>query len=152
WIGRMQQSDGSVLSVVDEPSAEAPAFGGSADTSPSKVTDPCFYGPASTSASLTAAAAYAYGAVVFGAAAGASSAYPGYAAALLAQAKKAYAWAQANPAVFFYNSTASPAVAAGEQEVPTDATGRAYALLVKQLQAALYLFEATGTTSYRDFF
>ena len=29
---------------------------------------------------------------------------------------------------------------------------RAYALLVKKLQAALYLFEATGTTSYRDFF
>ncbi len=152
WLGRMQQSNGSVLSIVGEAAAEAPAFGGSANTAPSTVTDPCAYGPASTSASLTAAAAYAYGAVVFGAAAGASTAYPGYAAALVQQAQKAWTWAQANPAVFFYNSTASPTVGAGEQEVPTAASDRAYALLVKQLQAALYLFEATGTTTYRDFF
>ena len=150
WIGRMQQSDGSVLSVVDEPAAEAPVFGGSANTAPSTVTDPCFYGPASTSASLTAAAAYAYGAVVFGAAAGASSAYPGYATALIAQALKAWSWAQANPAVFFYNSMSNPTVASGDQEVAMNA--QTYGLLIKQLQAALYLFEATGTTSYRDFF
>jgi endoglucanase len=152
WLGRMQQSDGSVLSIVGEASAEAPTLGGSPNTAPSLVTAPCAYGPASTSASLTAAAAYAYGAVVFGAAAGASAAYPGYAAALVQQAQKAWTWAQANPAVFFYNASATPTVGAGEQEVPTDATDRAYALLVKQLQAALYLFEATGTTSYRDFF
>ena len=152
WLGRMQQSNGSVLSIVGEAAAEAPAFGGSANTAPSTVTDPCAYGPASTSASLTAAAAYAYGAVVFGAAPGASTAYPGYAAALAQQAQKAWTWAQANPAVFFYNSTASPTVGAGEQEVPTATSDRTYALLVKQLQAALYLFEATGTTTYRDFF
>jgi hypothetical protein len=150
WIGRMQQSDGSVLSVVDEPAAKAPAFGGSPNTAPSTVTDPCFYGPASTSASLTAAAAYAYGAVVFGAAAGASSAYPGYATALVSQAQKAWTWAQANPAVFFYNSMSTPTVAAGDQEVPMN--NQTYGLLIKKLQAALYLFEATGTTSYRDFF
>ncbi len=152
WLGRMQQSDGSVLSVVGEPAAEAPAFGGSPNTAPSTVTDPCDYGPASTSASLTAAAAYAMGAVIFGTAAGASTAYPGYAAALLTQAKNAWTWAQANPAVFFYNSTANPTVAAGEQEVPATDPDRSYALLVKQLQAALYLYEATGDTTYRDFF
>jgi endoglucanase len=152
WLGRMQQSDGSVLSIVGEAAAESPAFGGSPNTAPSTVTAPCAYGPASTSASLTAAAAYAYGAVVFSAAAGAATAYPGYAAALVQQAQKAWTWAQANPAVFFYNASASPTVGAGEQEVPTAAADRAYALLVKQLQAALYLFEATGTTSYRDFF
>ncbi len=152
WLGRMQQSNGSVLSVVGEPAAEAPAFGGPANTAPSTVTAPCDYGPASTSASLTAAAAYAYGAVIFGAAPGASATYPGYAAALITQAQQAWTWAQANPAVFFYNSTANPTVAAGEQEVPTTDPDRSYALLVKQLQAALYLFEATGTTSYRDFF
>ncbi len=150
WIGRMQQSDGSVLSVVDEPSPEAPAFGGSANTAPSTVTDPCFYGPASTSASLTAAAAYAYGAVVFGAAAGAATAYPGYAAGLLTKAQQAWTWAQAHPAVFFYNSQSNPTVAAGDQEV--DSSNQTYGLLIKQLQAAVYLFEATGTTTYRDFF
>ena len=106
WLVRMQQSDGSVLSIVGEAAADAPAFGGSPNTAPSTVTDPCAYGPASTSASLTAAAAYAYGAVVFGAAAGASTAYPGYAAALVQQAQKAWTWAQANPAVFFYNASA----------------------------------------------
>ena len=53
-------------------------------------------------------------------AAGASTAYL-YAAALAQQAQKAWTWAQANPAVLFYNSTASPTVGAGEQEVPTAA-------------------------------
>jgi hypothetical protein len=148
WIGRMQQSDGSVLSVVDEPAAPGPASG--ANTAPSAVTAPCFYGPASTSASLTAAAAYAYGAVVFGAAAGASSAYPGYATGLVTKAQQAWTWALANPAVFFYNSKSNPTVAAGDQEV--DSSNQTYGLLVKKLQAAVYLFEATGTTSYRDFF
>ncbi|HVV49721.1 MAG TPA: glycoside hydrolase family 9 protein, partial [Polyangia bacterium] len=152
WLGRMQQSDGSVLSVVGEPAATEPAFGGSPNTAPSTVTAPCDYGPASTSASLTAAAAYAYGAVVFGSATGAASAYSGYATALVTQAKNAWTWAQANPAVFFYNSTASPAVAAGEQEVSNTEPQRDYQLLVKQLQAALYLYEATADTTYRDFF
>jgi hypothetical protein len=41
-------------------------------------------------------------------------------------------------------------VGAGEQEVPQNATDRAYALMLKKLAAALYLYEATGTTSYRD--
>jgi endoglucanase len=148
WIGRMQQSDGSVLSVVDEPSAPGPASGG--NTAPSTVTTPCFYGPASTSAALTSAAAWAYAAVVFGAASGASTAYPGYAAGLVTKAQQAWTWAQANPSVFFYNSKSNPTVASGDQEV--DSSNQAYGLLIKRLQAALYLFEATGTTTYRDFF
>src|SRR5262249_30410398 len=65
---------------------------------------------------------------------------------------RAWAWAEANPAVFFYNSQSTPTVGAGDQEVPQAAADRAYALNVKRAQAALYLFEATGTTSYRDVF
>ncbi len=152
WLARMQQSDGSVLSIVGEAAAPAPAFGNPPNTAPSLVTAPCAYGPASTSASLTAAAAYAYASVVLGAATGFGAAYPGYAAGLVQRAQQAWTWAQANPAVFFYNSTASPTVGAGEQEVPQSDPNRSYALRVKHLQAALYLFEATGDTTYRDFF
>jgi hypothetical protein len=152
WLARMQQGDGSVLSIVGEAAAPAPAFGNPPNTAPSLVTDPCAYGPASTSASLTAAAAYAYASVVLGSAAGFGAAYPGYAAGLLQRAQQAWTWAQANPAVFFYNSTSTPTVGAGEQEVPQTDPDRSYALLVKHLQAALYLFEATGDTTYRDFF
>jgi hypothetical protein len=152
WLTRMQQTDGSVLSIVDEPSAEAPAFGGSPNTAPSTVTDACFYGPANTSAALTTAAAFAYASVVMGAAPGFAAAYPGYTADLAQRAARAWTWAQANPAVFFYNSTASPQVGAGEQEVPNTEPDRTYSLTVKKLQASLYLYEATGTTSYRDTF
>jgi hypothetical protein len=150
WIARMQQSDGSVLSIVGEPAAEAPAFGGSPNTAPSLVTDPCAYGPATTAAALSTAAAFAYAAVVLRAAPGASAAFPGYADNLVQRAQQAWTWAQANPAVFFYNSMSNPTVGAGEQEVPQNATDRAYALMLKKLEAALYLYEATGTTSYRD--
>jgi endoglucanase len=141
-----------VLSIVGEAAAPAPAFGNPPNTAPSTVTTPCAYGPASTSASLTAAAAYAYAAVVFKSAAGATAAFPGYAADLVTRAQQAWTWALANPAVFFYNAQASPTVGAGEQEVPASDPDRSYALLVKQLQASLYLFEATGDTTYRDFF
>jgi hypothetical protein len=150
FVVRMQNSDGSVLSVVDEPSATATVFGGSQDTSPSKVTAPCKYGPASTSASLTTAAAFAYAATVFKSAPGASAAYAGYADNLTTRAVQAWTWAQNNPAVFFYNS--QNGVAAGEQEVPQNDPDRSNALLLKHLQAAVYLFEATSDTTYRDYF
>jgi hypothetical protein len=150
WLVRMQQSDGSLLSIVGEAAADAPAFGGSPNTAPSMVSTPCAYGPATTSASLTTAAAFAYAAVVLRGAAGFTAAYPGYADNLAQRAQQAWTWAQAHPAVFFYNSMSSPTVGAGEQEVPQAASDRTYALNVKTLQAALYLYEATGTTSYRD--
>ncbi|HZL17909.1 MAG TPA: glycoside hydrolase family 9 protein [Polyangia bacterium] len=152
WLVRMQQSNGSVLSIVGEAAAPSPSFGNPPNTAPSLVTTPCAYGPASTSASLTAAAAYAYASVVLGAAAGFNAAYPGYAAGLVTRAQQAWTWAQANPAVFFYNASASPTVGSGEQEVPTGDPDRSYALLVKRLQAELYLFEATGDATARAFF
>jgi endoglucanase len=146
FLVRMQSSDGSVLSIVNEPSAP----GGTLDTSPSKVTTPCKYGPATTAASLTTAAAFAYMASVLESVNGAGTAYPKYGDDLLTRAKTAYAWAEANPAVFFYNS--QNGVGAGEQEVSQNQPDRDNALRVKHLQAALYLFEATGETTYRDYF
>jgi hypothetical protein len=126
----MQNADGSVLSIAGHAGASPP----SSDTSP------CRYGPASTSASLSSAAALAYGSIVFAAAKGASGTYPGYASALAGMATRAWAWAAANPNVSFSNSNK---VGAGEQEV------NANGLLQKQIQAAVFLFELTGGAAYK---
>jgi endoglucanase len=147
WLGRMQEPDGSVLSVVGEPSAPRSIFGREL---PSKVTSPCVYGPATTAASFSAAAAFAYASIVFAQAPSGSKAaalYPALAADLATRARQAYAWATAHEkgnAIFFYNAQHS--VAAGEQEV-----GGA-GIPPKQLAAALYLFELTGDALYRTDF
>jgi hypothetical protein len=133
WIGRMQNSDGSVLSIVGHNGASPP----STDTSP------CKYGPANTSAALTSASAFAYASIVFNSVSAAKTAYPGFANALASMAQKAWTWANANPNVTFYN--AQNGVGAGEQE--TDANGR----LQKKVQAAVFLFELTGDAMYRSF-
>jgi len=134
WITRMQAADGSVLSIAGHAGASPP----STDTSP------CKYGPANTSATLTSAAMFAYAAVVFKAVPAVASAYPGFTDNLASRAAAAWTWADANPDVTFYN--AQNGVGAGEQEV--DDTGR----LQKKVQAATFLFELTGTASYKAFF
>jgi endoglucanase len=134
WLVRMQNSDGSVLSIVGHTGASPP----SADTAP------CKYGPANTSGTLTSAAAFAYGSLVFGSLANANKVYPGYAAALATDAADAWMWANANPDVTFYNSTNG--IGAGEQEV--DDAGR----VQKKLQAAVFLFELTGNATYQSYF
>ncbi len=134
WMGRMQQPDGSVLSIAGHAGASPP----SSDTSP------CKYGPANTSAALSSAAAFAYASIVFGSAAGVSQTYPGYAASLSTMAQKAWTWAVANPSVTFYNS--QNGVGAGEQEVD------APTLVQKKLMAAVFLFELTSNATYKTFF
>jgi hypothetical protein len=131
WLGRMQQTDGSVLSIAGHAGASPP----STDTSP------CKYGPANTSAAFSSAAAFAYASIVFRSSAAANKAYPGYADALSTMSQKAWTWANANPTVTFYNS--QNGVGAGEQEV--DAAG----LLIKKVQAAVFLFELTGSATYQ---
>ena len=135
WLTRMQDGGGggSVLSVV----------GHQGGSPPSSDTQPCKYGPASTSATLTTAAAFAFASRVLGGVAAFGTAYPGYAAGLLTRATSAWTWAGANPTVTFANTGL---VAAGEQEV--DATGR----MLKKLQAAVFLYEATGDATYKTFF
>lgn len=134
WLGRMQQPDGSVLSIV----------GLSHASPPSAATGPSYYGPASTSATLNAAAAYALGAKVLNGF-GARSAY---AAGLQARAENAWNWAVANPNVTFRNNDSangSEGLGAGQQE--TDDRGRFIAKLI----AAIYLYDLTGKQVYRDF-
>ena len=139
WLVRMQNSDGSVLSIV----GLAAADGGGR---PSTATGQSLYGDANTSGTLASAAAYAYGAQVYGSLN--KPAYDTYAADLKQRAKRAWSWAVANPGVLFYNNDGSRGTAglgAGQQE--TDDEGRARLRLV----AAIYLYAATGEATYRDY-
>lgn len=137
WLVRMQDKDGSVLSIV----------GLAGGTPPSSAKGPSLYGTASTSATLSAAAAYAYGSKIFR-----SLGKPElvkYADDLLARAKKAWAWADQHPKVTFFNNSAkdgTQGVGAGQQEVDD------YGRLAKKLMAAVHLFDATKDKKYRDFF
>jgi endoglucanase len=133
WLARMQNADGSVLSIVVH-------AGGSP---PSADTTPCIYGPASTSATLSTAAAFAEASIVFGASSAANTTYAGYAAQLLTMATNAWTWAVANPGITFSNY---PALAGREQEV--DSTGLQY----KVAQAAAFLYESTGVATYQTAF
>jgi hypothetical protein len=136
FLTRMQNDDGSLLSIVGESSASPPsaAKGGS------------LYGSANTSATLASAAAFAYGARVFGAQQ--DPALVSYAADLLARAERAWGWANANPSVLFRNNDKtnnSSGLGAGQQEVND------YGRSALKLDAACQLFAATGNTSYRDY-
>ncbi len=136
WLIKMQDAtgDNSVLSILG-------VYGASP---PSSTTGASYYGPASTSATLSTAAAFALGAKVF---AGMNNAdLMTYAGNLKNRAVNAWNWAESNPSVVFRNNEgASAGVGAGQQE--TDDTGRAR---LKQ-SAAIYLYAATGDTQYRDF-
>lgn len=128
WLLRMQGSDGGVLSIVGHQGASPP----SADTSP------CLYGPETTSASYSGAAVFAFASQIY------APFDATYSTQLETAAVNAWTWAQANPDVTFENSGK---VGAGEQELDA-----AYGLPMRELEAALYLFEATGDTTYQQYF
>jgi endoglucanase len=133
WLKKMQNADGSVLSIL----------GLSHASPPSAATGPSYYGPASTSATLTSAGAFALGSKIL-----ASLDNPElntYAADLKTRAENAWTWAVANPDVIFRNNEGESAgLGAGQQEV--DDAGRA----TKKTIAAIYLFAATGSATYRS--
>lgn len=133
---RMQNGDGSVLSIV----------GLACSSPPSSTTGQSLYGSASTSATLSTAAAFAQAARVY--ATLGTPEFTAYAADLRDRAETAWNWASANPAVTFRNNEQSAGTAglgAGQQEV--DDAGR----LAKKVVAAVYLFALTGDAAYRDF-
>ena len=127
WLLRMQQPNGSVLSVV----------GGGALSPPSADGAYRHYGPVNTSAAITTAGVLALAAIQFNAVGQTT-----YAATLQTAAINAYAWAVANPSVTFNNSGL---VAAGEQELS------AYDVATRKVCAAVYLYALTGTASYKTF-
>jgi hypothetical protein len=139
WLTRAQNADGSLVCIQ----------GLGTGTPPSSVTDPSFYGPPTTAATLSGAAAFAYAARIF------STRTEEWAAALATdfreRAANAWVWADANPDVTYFNNDeaqqeGSGGLAAGQQEIDDD--GR----LALKVEAAAYLFQQTDDATYRDFF
>ncbi len=130
---RMQQSDGSVLSIA----------GLSHATPPSSATGQTLYGTASTSATLNAAGALAIASKVYGA-----RGMTDYAASLKDHAIRAWDWAASNPSVIFKNNdTASGTAGLGAGQQETDDYGR----LMAKIEAACFLFEITEQSKYKNF-
>jgi hypothetical protein len=137
WLKRMQEPDGAVLCVL----------GVATGSPPSSATGPSFYGPATTNASLKAASAFAYAATVL--ASSGDDRLRGQASDLKRRALTAWAWAQANPSVSYFNNddslqAGSSGLAAGQQEV--DDKGRNYS----RFEAAVYLYELTNRPELRQ--
>jgi endoglucanase len=138
WLKRMQNDDGSLLSVQGLDQASPP----------SAATGPSYYGPATTAASLMGAAAFAYAAKIYSART--DETLRRYGDDLAMRAKQAWNWSIANPRVLFYNNDdlkqpGSRGLAAGQQEM--DDAGRLFA----KFQAAVYLYELTGDAIYKSF-
>jgi endoglucanase len=132
WLLKMNQSDGSSLSIVALASASPP----------SAATGQSLYGPATTNATLRSAGAFALGAKYMRQA---NSSLSNYADTLQERAIKAYKWGIANPSITFRNNTnanGSAGVGAGNQE--TDSLGR----FTAKMNAALYLYDLTGQVEY----
>lgn len=139
---------------MQETNAAAPGFGalysgafvvngingtGNGIGDPSTEDRPYFYANYSTAATASGAAAFAIGARLFAAY---ESAYPGYSAALLIAAERAWAFLQANPGNIQYNHTNFQ-----NAEANQGASGD------NQLRfmAAAELYRATGIIEYRNY-
>jgi len=131
---RMQQGDGSVLSIVGE------AHG----SPPSSATAPSYYGPPNTSATLNSSAAFALASGVYR-----TTGDEEYADTLLARALRAWDWAQLYPdSLFNNNDDAYNSGGLGAGRMETDDYGR----FMARMEAACYLFGETGEDGFRDFF
>lgn len=134
WLLKMQNEDGSVLSLV----------GGSEGTSPPSADKAQrYYGLENTSSTLTFSLICAYAAQIFEKEP--QQTLKNYAVLLKTKAEKAWAWAEANPNVKFYNNDearqpGSGGLCAGQAEVDD----------VKpiKLRAAVYLFGLTRDDKY----
>lgn len=138
WLVRMQNSDGSVLCVQ----------GLASGSPPSQARQNSYYGPATTSATLMTAGAFAYASKHF--TARAEPELKSYGEDLKRRAASAWAWASANPNVLYYNNDdsrqpGSRGLASGQQEMTAPELHRA------RFEAATYLFEMTGDASFKTF-
>ena len=135
WLLRMQENDGSVLSIV----------GLSEGSPPSAATGQSLYGPATTMSSFSAAKAFAIGYKAYK-----QAGLTAYADILKAAALKAWDWAEQHPNVIFHNnssSNGSSGLGAGNQEVDGD-----YNRASIRFAAALYLYEITNNKQFLNVF
>lgn len=131
---RMQQKDGSVLSIVSLSHASPP----------SSATGPSYYGAVNTSSAHSVAGAFAIASKVYR-----SLGMTAYADTLVQRAKKAWNWSGANPNVIWKNNDAafnSVGIGAGQQEQT-----EAYDRNMGRLKAAIFLFDATGEAVYKQY-
>lgn len=133
---RLQNNDGSAIAVVSLSHASPP----------SSANGQSLYGGVNTSATLSSAAAFAYGAKVYG-----ELGYESYSETLTTAAEKAWEWADANPEVVWRNNDErdpynSKGIGSGQQEVEE------YGRLTKKLRAAINLYSLTGEVTYKNFF
>jgi endoglucanase len=141
WLLKMQQSDGSLLSIVGNLCPE-----NSNSTSPPSIdVYQRVYGPATTSATLSGASAFALAAIQFK-----SLGIPSmtaYATTLETAAINAWTWANANGAVIWQNnSNGTCNIISGEQEIDN------YGRTMRKLITAAFLYKLTGTSTYKTFF
>lgn len=131
FLLRMQNQDGSLLSIVSLKEASPP----------SSTTFPSFYGDANTSATLGGVKAFALGARVFR-----YLKLDDYADTLVLAALRAFEWAETYPDSIFHNNSSSNQstnLGAGDQEIDNEVNRIAY-----RLNAALHMYELTGNKDY----
>lgn len=127
WLGRMQNEDGSMLSILARGEGSPP----------SRADGPSLYGEQNTSATVTAAGAFAMAAEVFRTQPHLAELADTY----QARAMRAWDWAEANPNTQFYNNSdehGTEGLGAGQQEVEVDRLNK------KWMIAAAQMFAATG--------
>ena len=131
---RMQNADGSVLSVVDEDHASPP----------SAAQGRSYYGAPNAMSAYSATKAFAIGSIVADKRGNTS-----YAATLRDAAQRAFEWAEAHPDSMFYNNKAeygTKDLAAGQQEI--DANYTTGARFVVKVAADFAMYELTGDANY----
>ncbi|GAL84871.1 hypothetical protein MYP_2099 [Sporocytophaga myxococcoides] len=130
---RMQQADGSVISIASLAHASPP----------SSATGTTYYGGINTSSAHSVAGAFAIASKVYR-----SLNMNAYADTLVKRAKLAWDWSGVNPNVVWNNNDAaygSSGIGAGQQE--TDDYGRE----MGRLKAAVFLYDATGEATYKSY-
>jgi len=130
WLLKMQNSNGSVLSIVGVANFAA-------GSPPSSDNNQRVYGPGTTSASFCASAIFALASIQYN-----SIGQTAYATTLQTAAVNAYNWATANPGITFYNAGL---IGAGEQETST------YESFTRQFASAVFLFALTNNSTYKTY-
>lgn len=133
WFQRMQASDGSVLHKVS-------GLGFDAASPPSADTVKRRYAPSTASATVSAAGAFARGALAFGNLGDAGS--QAFAAGLETAAVKAWAWLEAHPSAFPSHYDNAGFASAPAEDDP-------YEQEMNRLRAAVFLFRLTGEAKYK---